>query len=44
MHDALVRGEFELFYQPLIKADGNEVVGTEALVRWNHPALGSTKR
>ena len=41
LHDALTRGEFELAYQPLVKIEDNQVVGTEALVRWNHPERGS---
>ena len=40
MHDALVNGEFQLYYQPLVDAKTHRVVGTEALVRWNHPDQG----
>jgi len=40
MHDALVKGEFELRYQPLVDLANNRVVGAEALVRWNHPDRG----
>jgi diguanylate cyclase (GGDEF)-like protein len=40
LHDALVKGEFELHYQPLVEMTNNRVVGTEALVRWNHPQKG----
>jgi len=40
MHDALIKGEFELRYQPLVDTISNQVVGTEALVRWNHPDRG----
>jgi diguanylate cyclase (GGDEF)-like protein len=40
MHDALIKGEFELHYQPLVDLANNRVVGTEALVRWNHPESG----
>lgn len=36
----LERGEFFLEYQPQINISTNEVVGVEALVRWNHPTKG----
>jgi diguanylate cyclase (GGDEF)-like protein len=37
---ALDNGEFFLLYQPYIDLKTAEVVGVEALVRWNHPSLG----
>jgi diguanylate cyclase (GGDEF)-like protein/PAS domain S-box-containing protein len=37
---ALERREFELFYQPIVSLTSNQVVGFEALVRWQHPVLG----
>src|SRR5262249_13907337 len=37
---AFARGEFELFYQPQVLLDRNELVGAEALIRWNHPVRG----
>ena len=37
---ALVSGEFELFYQPLINVQRNEVSCCEALLRWHHPQDG----
>ncbi|MGZ4665187.1 MAG: EAL domain-containing protein [Frankiaceae bacterium] len=37
---AIQRHEFEVHYQPIIKLDGREVVGAEALVRWRHPTRG----
>ncbi len=36
----LERGEFEPFFQPQFDARSLEIVGMEALVRWNHPRLG----
>ncbi|KAA8999382.1 EAL domain-containing protein [Affinibrenneria salicis] len=35
---ALMRGEFELHYQPLVRLADNSVVGYEALVRWRRAA------
>ncbi len=37
---ALACGEFVVHYQPLIRFDEAEVIGFEALVRWNHPERG----
>ncbi|MEI6477419.1 MAG: EAL domain-containing protein [bacterium] len=37
---ALDRGEFVLYYQPIIDALTEKVAGVEALVRWNHPHIG----
>jgi diguanylate cyclase (GGDEF)-like protein len=36
----LERGEFEVYYQPIISVAHNHVIGFEALVRWNHPKEG----
>ena len=33
-------GEFLLFYQPQIALESSDIVGIEALVRWDHPQLG----
>jgi diguanylate cyclase (GGDEF)-like protein len=38
--DALGRGEFDLDYQPIVSIESFEVVGFEALLRWNHPRRG----
>ncbi len=40
LHDALDRGELELYYQPQFHLETGIVVGAEALMRWNHPTEG----
>ncbi|MBV1703242.1 MAG: bifunctional diguanylate cyclase/phosphodiesterase, partial [Hyphomicrobiales bacterium] len=37
---ALERGEFELYYQPIIDLSDMAVTKFEALIRWNHPSRG----
>ena len=39
LHRAIAEHEFELFYQPQCNEVG-EVLGAEALIRWNHPTKG----
>ncbi|MDE2618977.1 MAG: EAL domain-containing protein [Sphingomonadales bacterium] len=40
LHQALERGELEMFYQPVVDARTDQVVGAEALIRWKHPVRG----
>ena len=37
---ALAAGQFMLVYQPVVRLETEEIVGFEALLRWNHPTLG----
>ncbi len=37
---AVGRDEFEVCYQPIVDATTLQVIGTEALLRWNHPIKG----
>ncbi|HEY4404257.1 MAG TPA: bifunctional diguanylate cyclase/phosphodiesterase [Xanthobacteraceae bacterium] len=38
---ALAARDFDVHYQPIVTAEGNAVVGLEALLRWNHPTRGA---
>src|SRR5690606_40409845 len=37
---AIERNEFVTHYQPLVRLDTGELIGFEALVRWQHPQRG----
>lgn len=37
---ALENGEFDVLYQPILKLADGELIGCEALLRWNHPIEG----
>ncbi|MCW8943581.1 MAG: cache domain-containing protein [Sedimenticola sp.] len=41
LRSALKRNEFTLVYQPQISSPGEQVVGVEVLLRWNHSELGA---
>ena len=40
LRQALARGEFEVFYQPVVDLATARPTGAEALVRWRHPTRG----
>jgi diguanylate cyclase (GGDEF)-like protein/PAS domain S-box-containing protein len=40
LQHGLERGELRLFYQPLVSLGSGEMVGAEALIRWEHPERG----
>lgn len=40
LQHALGRGEFVLYYQPLVATNTGAVTGVEALLRWRHPEQG----
>ncbi|NKN86415.1 EAL domain-containing protein [Clostridioides difficile] len=37
---ALVKNQFEVYYQPKFSLVTGEMIGSEALIRWNHPEHG----
>ncbi|MEL6930637.1 MAG: EAL domain-containing protein, partial [Cyanobacteria bacterium J06600_6] len=40
LHHALERQQFELYYQPKVELKNSSIIGSEALIRWNHPKMG----
>ena len=40
LHRAIDRQEICVFYQPLVDLNSGQIIGAEALARWQHPDLG----
>jgi diguanylate cyclase (GGDEF)-like protein len=40
LRKAMLAGEFEVHYQPILNVGDGRIAGFEALVRWNHPQRG----
>ncbi len=40
LHHAVERNEVEVYFQPLVSLADEQIVGAEALVRWDHPEHG----
>ncbi len=43
LRSALKDDQFETYFQPRVSVSSNNIVGAEALVRWNHPAKGQVQ-
>ncbi|MBD3422589.1 MAG: EAL domain-containing protein [Chitinivibrionales bacterium] len=40
LYNAIQDNQFELYYQPIVELDAQQVCGFEALIRWAHPESG----
>jgi len=40
LREAIARGDLEMYYQPVVYAANEKIVGFEALMRWQHPKRG----
>ena len=43
LRSAISEQQLELYYQPIVEVQRNEVTGLEALMRWHHPVLGMVR-
>lgn len=44
LREAIARGDMQLYYQPVVYAANEKIVGFEALMRWKHPKRGWLSR
>lgn len=40
LYNALKKNEFTVYYQPLVSVKDGSIIGSEALIRWQHPTQG----
>lgn len=43
LRHALAKGELEVYYQPIVEMQSENIVKAEALLRWTHPQLGQVQ-
>jgi diguanylate cyclase (GGDEF)-like protein/PAS domain S-box-containing protein len=43
LRQAVEKLQFSIVYQPIVKGVENQIIGAEALLRWNHPTKGQIK-
>ena len=41
LQHAIEADQLELYYQPVVRLSGHEILGVEALLRWQHPSRGT---
>lgn len=41
LRQAMLHGQLELYYQPIVSGGSHHICGVEGLVRWNHPERGT---
>jgi diguanylate cyclase (GGDEF)-like protein/PAS domain S-box-containing protein len=41
LQQSIENDQLELHYQPVVRLEGHEIVGVEALLRWRHPTRGT---
>jgi len=41
LQQSIEADQLELHYQPVVRLEGHEIVGVEALLRWQHPTRGT---
>jgi len=41
LHKAIENNQFKVYYQPIVNLKTNEIIATEALIRWEHPDWGT---
>ncbi|MGD9569167.1 MAG: EAL domain-containing protein [Sedimentibacter sp.] len=40
LHKAIENNQLKVYYQPIVNLKTNEIIATEALIRWEHPEWG----